>query len=134
MGIKQRTVIPGGVCDFDVPSYHYWLNLSPQMRRDDIESWLVPFAALREGARIVLKLLRENGKTGSQIAQQGVYQQMMGGRTAQMIRIGLESEYQCVPEVSANKYAINIRFTTATGSQRKTWNNDVGFNLTFCNL
>jgi cell division protein ZapD len=134
MGIKQRTVIPGGVCEFDVPSYHYWLNLTLQVRRADIESWLAPFAALREGARIVLKLLRENGKTSSQVAQQGVYQQMMGGRIAQMIRLGLDSEYQCVPEISANKYAINIRFTSATGPQRKTRGEDVKFNLTFCNL
>ena len=26
MSIKQRTNIPGGVCEFDVPSYHYWLH------------------------------------------------------------------------------------------------------------
>jgi cell division protein ZapD len=134
MGIKQRTVIPGGVCEFDIPSYHYWLNLPLEKRRSDIESWLAPFSALREGARIVLKLLRENGKTSAQIAQHGVYQQMMGGRTAQLIRIGLESEHCCVPEISANKYAINIRFITAETVQRKTQNEDVNFSLTFCNL
>ncbi|MGH9576632.1 MAG: cell division protein ZapD, partial [Terriglobales bacterium] len=25
MSIRQRTGIPGGVCEFDLPSYHYWL-------------------------------------------------------------------------------------------------------------
>ena len=25
MGIKQRASIPGGTCEFDLPSYHYWL-------------------------------------------------------------------------------------------------------------
>lgn len=134
MGIKQRTVIPGGVCEFDIPSYHYWLNQDLDTRRADIDAWLAPFDALREGARLVLKLLRENGKTGAQVARQGVYQQMMGGRMAQMICIGLDSAYLCVPEISANKYAINVRFTSATGAQRKTLTEDVTFNLTFCNL
>ena len=27
MSIKQRAGIPGGVCQFDLPSYHHWLNL-----------------------------------------------------------------------------------------------------------
>ena len=26
MTIKQRTAIPGGVCEFDLPAYHYWLH------------------------------------------------------------------------------------------------------------
>ena len=26
MSIKSRASIPGGVCEFDLPSYHYWLH------------------------------------------------------------------------------------------------------------
>lgn len=33
MSIKQRAGIPGGVCEFDVPSYHYWLGLGESRRR-----------------------------------------------------------------------------------------------------
>jgi len=40
MSIKQRAVIPGGLCQFDVPSYHYWLGLSPERRKQDLEGWL----------------------------------------------------------------------------------------------
>jgi len=40
-----------------------------------------------------------------------------------------------VPEISANKYALNIRFTSQEGGQRpKTVETDVEFELTFCNL
>ncbi len=75
------------------------------------------------------------GKTTSQIAYQGVYQQMMAGRMSQMLRIRLKREYHCVPEISANKYALNIRFTTQEGMQRpKAAEADVEFELTFCNL
>jgi cell division protein ZapD len=135
MSIKQRTNIPGGVCEFDVPSYHYWLHLSAEQHRHDLEGWLAPFLPIRDGIAIVLRLLRESGKGTTQTAVQGVYQQMMAGRIAQMLRIRLKLDYQCVPEISANKYALNIRFTTQEAAQRpKVFESDVDFELTFCNL
>ena len=135
MSIKQRTSIPGGVCEFDVPSYHYWLHLSAEQHRHDLEGWLAPFLPIRDGIAIVLRLLRESGKSTTQTAVQGVYQQMMAGRIAQMLRIRLKLDYQCVPEISANKYALNIRFTTQEPGQRpKVFESDVDFELTFCNL
>jgi cell division protein ZapD len=40
-----------------------------------------------------------------------------------------------VPEMSANKYALNIRFMTQEGMQRpRAAEGDVEFELTFCNL
>jgi cell division protein ZapD len=135
MSIKQRTGIPGGVCEFDLPSYHYWLQQSAEQHRQDLQHWLAPFLPIRDGITIVLKLLRESGKTSTQIACQGVYQQMMAGRIAQMLRIRLNRDYRCVPEISANKYALNIRFTTQEGGQRpKAAEGDIEFEITFCNL
>ncbi|MGH8670585.1 MAG: cell division protein ZapD, partial [Burkholderiales bacterium] len=46
MSIKQRTGIPGGVCEFDLPSYHYWLARNPLLRRDDIRDWLAPMLSI----------------------------------------------------------------------------------------
>ena len=134
MGIKQRSAIPGGVCEFDLPSYHFWLNRSAELRRLDLNEWLAPFLPIRNGVQIILKLLRESGKTTSQVAHQGVYQQTMAGRLAQLVRIRLDSNYDHVPEISANKYALNVRFTTAVGTQRRTSVDDVSFELTFCNM
>jgi len=135
MSIKQRTNIPGGVCEFDVPSYHYWLHQGAELHRHDLEGWLAPFLPIRDGIAIMLRLLRESGKVSSQTAVQGVYQQMMAGRVAQMLRLRLSRDYQCVPEISANKYALNIRFTTHEGGQRpRLIETDVDFELTFCNL
>ena len=135
MSIKQRTAIPGGVCEFDLPSYHYWLQQETEVRRHDLQQWLAPFLPTRDAIGIVLRLLRESGKTTTQIAHQGVYQQMMAGRMAQMLRIGLSGDYACIPEISANKYALNIRFTTQEGMQRpQASETNVEFELTFCNL
>ena len=134
MGIKQRSAIPGGVCEFDLPSYHFWLNQSAEVRRLDLYEWLAPFLPIRNGVRIILKLLRESGKTTGQVAHQGVYQQTMTGRLAQIVRIRLDSSCDCVPEISANKYALNVRFATVIGAQRRASVDDVIFELTFCNL
>lgn len=134
MAIRQRTSIPGGVCQFDLPSYHYWMHLGPEARRQDLEQWLAPFQPVRKGVNIILRLLRESGKTTPQTAQKGMFQQMLAGRLAQMLRLKVDETCECVPEISANKYAINIRFISPTGAQRKTCDNDIDFELTFCNL
>ena len=135
MSIRQRAAIPGGVCEFDLPSYHFWLHQDPALRRAELLKWLDHFAPLREGVRIVLRLLRESGKSTQSRATGGVYQQMMGGRLAQMLRVLVPGDLPCVPEVSANKYALNVRFAHATGPERgKTIDQDVGFELVFCNI
>ena len=137
MSIKQRTSIPGGVCAFDLPSYHYWLNRGVEERRHDLDAWLAPFRPIYDAIKIVLRLLRESGKTSIQRASQGVFQQMMAGRAAQMLRVQLGRNDACVPEMSANKYALNIRFMTVSGlgkDRPRTIDADIEFHLTFCNL
>ncbi len=135
MSIKQRMGIPGGVCEFDLPSYHYWLHLNPELRRSDLNEWLAPLLPLEDGFSIVLHLLRNSGKTLQHTAYRGVYQQMGSGRVAHMLCLKVKESLPCVPEISANKYALNIRFVIS-GSRQKTkiYEDDVEFELTFCNL
>ena len=135
MGIKQRCAIPGGVCEFDLPSYHYWLNRQADERQRNLETWMRPILPVSEATSIVLKLLRESAQSSNVTARLGVYQQVPAGRIAQMIRIVLGPECECVPEISANKYALNIRFiTVGTTGRPHLYEKDVDFHLSFCNL
>lgn len=135
MGIKQRSCMPGGTCEFDLPSYHYWQEQPVVLRRANLQAWLAPLLPLHAGLEIVLRLLRESGKVLSFTAHQGTFQQMQGGRVAQMLRVSLDKEMACIPEVSANKYAINIRFIDANYAAKSTlFDQDVPFELTFCSL
>lgn len=135
MGIKQRTGIPGGACEFDLPSYHFWLNQDCAARTAGLTAWISPLHPLRDGTAIVLKLLREGGKPARHVAPQGTFSQMLGGRTSQMVRIRLPKSAQLVPEISANKYALNVRFTVfSTEPRPKVSESDVEFELSFCNL
>jgi len=136
MAIKQRTGIPGGVSEFDLPAYHHWLNRSADERRHDLGSWIEPFAPISAGVAIVLRLLRENGRISRHVAHHGMFQLMLTTtKVAQLLRLTLARDLPCVPEISANKYALNIRFVAASGMDRGVvYDNSVEFELAFCNL
>ena len=135
MGIKQRSVMPGGTCEFDLPSYHYWQAQDANLRRENLKAWLSPLLPLHTGLKIILRLLRENGKVFHFTAHQGTFQQMQGGRVAHMLRLRLSSDLACIPEVGANKYAINIRFIAANYAAKSTlFEQEVPFELEFCSL
>jgi cell division protein ZapD len=136
MAIKQRTAIPGGVCEFDLPAYHYWLHQDPGARRNDLAAWIEPFEPLRAGISIVLRLLRDNGRVSRHTAYRGVFQLMLTTtKVAQLLRLTVARDVPCVPEISANKYALNIRFLGVAGLDRgAVFDRDVEFELMFCNL
>ena len=136
MSIKSRAAIPGGVCEFDLPSYHWWLHRAPGIRREAISEWTRPLLPLRDAAAIVLRLLRSSGRPKEHTAVSGQFQLNLGGTAAQMVRVEVGVEEPAVPEVSANKYFLNIRFTNPPAGElkAKVAERDVPFALTFCNL
>jgi len=135
MSIKQRTGIPGGVCEFDLPSYHFWLHRENAKRGEDLRAWIAPLLPIRDSASIILKMLREGGKPITHLARQGAFSQILGGKLSQMVRIRLPRESKFIPEISANKYALNVRFSTFGADPRpRACDADVEFELTFCNL
>lgn len=136
MSIKQRAGIPGGVCEFDVPSYHYWLGFLPARRAADLNAWLTPLLPIHHAIRIILHILRGSGNAVKITAPNGAFQQMLGNsKPAQLLKIELSDELACFPEVSANKYALNIRFFALDLTAKpKAVDNDVEFSFTLCSL
>lgn len=136
MSIKQRANLPGGACQFDLPSYHYWINLDQEQRDSDFYAWLARLLPMYEGIKIILHILRGSGLTNEFIAKKGFYQQMLGGgKAAQMVKIEVLDDSVCCPEVSANKYAINVRFFGMDFVEKpKQHEEDVPFKMTLCNL
>ena len=136
MSVRQRTNIPGGACEFDLPSYHYWLNQPSEEPLHALLGWISPLFPIRDAATMVLKLLRESGKPTVVRAEGGTFQQMLSGRSAQMVRLRIPRSLICVPEISANKYALNIRFTVigADETRPRTCDTTIDFELTSCSL
>ena len=135
MGIKGRTGLPGGVCGFDVPCYLYWLQSPLAERVTDLNAWLVPLQPVQKAVAVVLRILRESGQPQRHVANGGLFQLSLGGRAAQLVRVEVAEGVACAPEISANKYAINIRFVQPDKSQKpRLCMQDVAFALTLCSL
>jgi cell division protein ZapD len=83
----------------------------------------------------VLGLLRRSGTWVRVSSQQASYQQPLGGRIYQMVQVRLDPTVGAIPEISANRYLLWIRFTSQTGDQRpRAFEGDVDFELALCNL
>ena len=135
MSIRGRTIIPGGACEFDLPSYYAWQRRPAEQRHADIMNWFAPLAPLFEALALVLRLLRNSGAPVKMIAVAGSYQQMLQGKVYQMLRLSLDDTMVAIPEISANKYMLWVRFTTQGGDLKpKPLEEDVPFELTLCNF
>ena len=136
MSIKQRTGILGGVCQFDLPSYHHWLGLDSSHRKRDFDGWLERLMPMHDAVKTILQILRGSDTPKKLTAHNGFYQQMLGGsKPAQMLIIKVADNSPCFPDVSANKYAINVRFSALDFVQKsKQCDHDLEFSMVLCNL
>ncbi|MBU6491885.1 MAG: cell division protein ZapD [Burkholderiales bacterium] len=133
--IRSRSVIPGGTCRFDLPSYYAWRHNVAEQRRADIAKWMAPLLPLRDALTLVLGLARESGQASKVMAQQGSYQQMLTGRVYHLMQVRVSPELGMIPEASANKYMLWVRFTSQDGDLKpRPVDSDVPFLLTLCNL
>jgi cell division protein ZapD len=135
MSVRSRSIIPGGTCEFDHPSYHAWLTRPGAERAADLRSWVQPLDHFRTALSIVLRLLRDGAHHARYTAPQGCFQQMLQGRTHALLQVRVAPELQAIPEISANKYMLWVRFTQAGGELRpKPIERDVEFELALCSF
>jgi len=131
--VRGRSIIPGGTCEFDLPSYHAWLTRSPDARAQDLAIWIGPLDPFRTALAIVLRLLREGAHHSRHTAAMGSFQQMLQGKAHALLQVRIASELQVIPEISANKYMLWIRFTQADRDFKpRPIERDVDFALALC--
>lgn len=111
LAIRQRSIIPGGACRFDLPGLHYWLEQAHAVRSRQLQGWLTPFRPLQEGVGLVLRLIRNSAMPQTETAWQGFFQKNLDrGLPGQMVRVILPQESTVFPEISAGKHRLAIRF------------------------
>ncbi len=114
LAIKQRTSIPGGSCDFDLPQLRFWLNRDHEQRVADLQEWAKPYCKLEEVIELILQAIRDSAVGKPVIAENGFYQKPLDTKQpTQLIRIGIESGSQIYPEISAGKHRYSVRFMRA---------------------
>lgn len=133
--LRGRLAVPGGGTQVDMPSFHAWQYRSESQRCADLQRWMSSLMPLQEGISMVMRLLRETGQPTDAVAPQGAYQQMLAGKTYQLLRVWVDESAGVFPEISANKYMVWIRYSSQDGEQRPhAVNHDVAFKMTLCAL
>lgn len=133
--IKQRAVIPGGTCDFDLPAYHYWLTHTPEQRKETLAAWLDPFAIVHEAVLRCLDLIRDSAETEDCLAARGFYQRTLDpNQPNQLIRVLVGQTNECFPEISAGKHRFSIRFLSQQNPDQypKQVDHDIEFKIACC--
>jgi len=109
--IKQRSSIPGGSCNFDLPAYHHWLQHSTAKRNNDLDKWREDLLIIKKSIRLVLHMIRNSANPVIEQAVNGFFQKPIEGNVAcQMIRVLLPDESVYFPEISGGKHRFTVRF------------------------
>ena len=134
MSIRSRVGIPGGTCEFDLPSYFAWQHLSFSERQKNLQDWIAPLVPLAESVRVLLSLLRDSGAAQKVVAPAGQYQQTLPqGRTFQLLRLRIDPALRVSPEISGNRLMVSVRLMRHESDDRlHACTDDVTFELTLC--
>ncbi len=133
--LKGRFGIPGGICEFDIPSLHVWLHRPVEGRQAMLDAWLGSLQPVYDGIEIVLRLLREGTRSESYLATGGYFELSMDGRQIQVIRVAVPKQPEVVAEISANKYVVSVRFRQLESTMHlKSIEQEIPFQLTLCNF
>jgi cell division protein ZapD len=134
MSIRSRISIPGGTCEFDLPSYYAWQQHGADRRRADLRGWAGTLMPLAEALQTLMGLLRDSGAPQRVVASGGQYQQSLPqNKTYQLLRLRMDGHDGLVPEISGHRLMVSVRMmkTDAEGRLRPA-GVDVAFELTLC--
>ena len=136
--IKQRSSIPGGSCDFDLPQLRYWLNMDQAARIRDLDKWSRQYYQINEVLKLALNIIRDSGHPETTEARQGFFQENLDpSHPNQLLRIEIPGHSACFPEISAGKHRYSVRFLHFTDGVDQIpvqYKEDVEFKLYRCSL
>lgn len=133
--ILQRTAIPGGTCDFDLPAYHFWLQQPAKQRSQDLAIWLNRFEAIAQAIQLILRLTRESTALKSVTAHSGFFQKTLdSNHPCQLVRVAVAKNVPFYAEISGGRHRFTVRFmesSTQDGRTRQATDN-IDFELGCC--
>lgn len=129
--VLQRSAIPGGGFDFDLPQLHYWLSLPHGERLLQFDDWRNEIATVHEAVELLLGLIRHSTTFSPCQANAGFYQKSLpSGASVQMIQVRLATDAQLYAEISGGKHRFSIRFMESDDLEHPVQTErDVAFDL-----
>ena len=135
--IRQRSSIPGGTCEFDIPSYHFWLqHIDFATRKRQLLAWSSELSHIHNAIVTTLQLIRQSTDFTTATAISGFYHHNLdSNQPNQLIRIQVPSEANYFPEISAGKQRFTVRFMHFDIENRsKQANEEIKFSLSCCSI
>jgi cell division protein ZapD len=134
--VVQRSSIPGGSFDFDLPQLHWWLQQDPAKRVTQLKEWHAEVAPVQEAVDLLLTMIRNSAVPRHEHAIAGLYQHSVSGSNlAQMVRVAVPRDAGLFAEISGSKHRFNVRFLETSDLEHPSQTQlDVAFYLTTCFL
>ncbi len=133
--VRQKNSVPGPICNFDLPAFHYWLTRPETTRREHLQQWYAPFRTLEEAITMLLDVLRNSSDDTAEKAPKGFYQKVIDTNQAvQLLHISVPATLSCYPEISAGKHRFSVRFMINANpyTRPEQFIEDVDFMLRIC--
>lgn len=135
--VMNRSGIPGGTCDFDLPALQFWLAKAVPDQIKDLSSWARTFEPIAKAIEVVLRTIRESAKPQKESAEGGTFQRQLDKELqVQIVRVGVPQETRVYPEISGGKYRVSVRFleqnNLAVRAQQTSRN--IAFELSCCGI
>ena len=141
ININSRLVVSASVCSFDMGFYYQWLQDSEQRRLNDLQEWIQPFAPMFDAVTLLLQLSRNLALTKDCVTHSYAYQQPLSGRKFDIMRVEFANTSNYLPDFSANKHVIWLRFAAPVVSVRSSaktmqhaMQEEVAFRLGLCGV
>ena len=134
--ILQRSSIPGGSFDFDLPQFHYWLRLPYKDRAAQLKEWRNEVTAVQSAVSLLLTLIRNSAVPEEETAPAGFFQRSLPSSSQiQLVRVAVPRNARLYAEISGGKHRFSIRFLEDYDLEHPNQTQDsVPFLLTICSL
>ena len=135
--VRQKSSVPGPICDFDLPAFNYWLTRPESTRREHLQQWFTPFEVLEEAIVMILDVLRNSTDDTDETAVKGFFQKVIDTNQAvQLLHISVPVTHSCYPEISAGKHRFSVRFMINPNpyTRPEQFIEDVDFRLRICSV
>ena len=118
--LKQRFCIPSGACNFDLPQYHFWLEIGKEKQQEDAIRWSSQFLSLENALSVFLNLKRSQANQETQNAESGFYQGDIA--KGEFITVKVAKDLSVYPMISGHKNRYSVRFMSADFENRLSQN------------
>lgn len=132
--IYQRSAIPGGTSDFDLPQLHQWLQQAHTERLSCLQIWCDQVQIVRSAVGLLLQMIRHSTTFVPNQAVRGFFQQTLDRELKiQMVRIALPATSGLFAEISGGRHRFSVRFMQPEpGQSAIQTEQDILFRLNIC--